>query len=34
MSMIDSFSPFDIKYEKLNLRPKTSGNVFLGHLGE
>ena len=27
-------TPFDIKYKKLSLMQKTSGNVFLGHLGK
>ena len=26
-------SPFDVKCKKLNLMQKTSGNIFLGHLG-
>ena len=32
LSIIPS-SPSDIKSKKLNLMQKTSGNVFLGHLG-
>ena len=30
--LLTAFSPFHIKCEKLNVK-KTSGNVFLGHLG-
>ena len=32
--ILTQFSPLDIKYKKLNLMQKTSGNVFLGLLGE
>ena len=32
--LLTSFSPFDIKCKKMHLMQKTSGNVFLGHLGE
>ena len=33
-SSLTPFSPFDTKCGKLNLMQKTSGNVFLGILGE
>ena len=32
--ILTPFSPFDIKCKKINLMWKTSGNVFLGYLGE
>ena len=32
--LLAPFSPLDIKCKKLSLMRKTTGNVFLGHLGE
>ena len=32
--ILSQFSPFDIKYKKINLMRKTSWNIFLGYLGE
>ena len=32
--ILTPFSPFDIKCKKINLMWKTSGNAFLGYLGQ